>query len=153
MIVDYRIVSLERKMSVFTYICTLYTQNKLAWTTMLVVYCFAYEKQKNIESDIFLSRPRGDSMLIQMTDSRRFWQIRPKRNLNNTPLTHSSCLIQSSCIIMKGTKNMLFSAIIFFNISIFLLFPRFFPVIHIVYSRTRKRVIPVWKYQRVNQKP
>ena len=72
MIVDYIIVSLERKMSVFTYICTLYTQYKLAWTTMLVIYCFVYEKQKNIESDIFLSRPRGDSMLIQMTDSPRF---------------------------------------------------------------------------------
>jgi hypothetical protein len=34
---------------------------------MIVDYCFANEKQKYIERDLF-SGARGDSMLIQMTD-------------------------------------------------------------------------------------
>ena len=55
------------KMSAFTNSCTSYTQNKFAWNIM--IDCFAYQKQKNIDSDNF-SRTLGDSMLIQMTDLR-----------------------------------------------------------------------------------
>jgi hypothetical protein len=37
-------------------------------TIMIVRDCSAYQKQKNIESDIFLSKTCGGIMLIQMPD-------------------------------------------------------------------------------------
>jgi len=54
MIIVYSIVGVISKMSVFTYSCTLYTNTtKFAWDIMMVNDCSAYEKQKNIEIDIF----------------------------------------------------------------------------------------------------
>jgi len=53
--------------SLYLYICTLYTQNRFARDVMIVDYCFAYEKQKYIERDLS-SRALGDSILVQMTD-------------------------------------------------------------------------------------
>jgi hypothetical protein len=40
------------KILVFTYICTLYAQNKFAWHIMIVDDYFVY--QRNTESDYFL---------------------------------------------------------------------------------------------------
>ena len=41
--------------------------NRFARNIMIVDYCFAYEKQKYIERDLF-SGARGHSILIEMTD-------------------------------------------------------------------------------------
>jgi len=39
-------------MSAVAYICTLYTQNKIALISMIVDDCSAYKRQRNIEGEI-----------------------------------------------------------------------------------------------------
>ena len=69
------------KMSAFTYIGTLYTQNKFPWNIVIVYDCSVYQKQTDIENIILFLEFAGTLICIFKCFF-YFSQNRPKSSLN-----------------------------------------------------------------------